>query len=135
MPNGFSLLPSYRVEVRMPNPNGRGMVVCGHNPIEDVNEVDFNGTVERVKIGIAPVSYTGKIATLHTHTFNKNYVKKAHAKLRGVGSYDVEKKEMVSLLWIFEGASRNVQPPARDDNPLAAVVEWRRDAKLKAASR
>ena len=56
------------------------------------------------------------------------------AKLRGTGTYDVEKKEMVSLLWVLEGGSRLVQE--KSDNPLAAVVEWQRDAGVdKAAKR
>jgi hypothetical protein len=93
---------------------------------DEVTAVDMTGTVERVRNGVATISYAGHIAALHPHPFNKNYVTKAHARMRGVGTYDVERKEMVSLLWIFEGASRNVQPPAREDSPFAAVVEWRR---------
>jgi hypothetical protein len=96
---------------------------------EEVTEVDFTGSVERIKNGIATLRYSGTIAALHTHTFNKKYVDRAYARLRGTGSYDMEKQEMISLLWIFEGGSKTVQPPSRDDNPLAAVVEWRRDVK------
>ncbi len=77
----------------------------------EVTEVEFTGTVERIRNGVATVSYAGYIAALHTHTFNKNYVTKAHARMRGTGTYDVVDKEMVSLLWIFEGGSRTVQPP------------------------
>lgn len=69
----------------------------------DVTEVDFAGSVECVRDGIATLRYTGRIAALHTNPFNKKYVSKAHATMRGTGMYDVRKKEMVSLLWIFEG--------------------------------
>jgi hypothetical protein len=93
---------------------------------DEVTEVEIDGSVERVKNGIATIRYTGRIAALHTHTFNKNYVTRSRAKLLGTGSFDVEAKEMVSLLWIFEGVNRNVQPPSKDESPFAAVVEWRR---------
>lgn len=42
----------------------------------EVTEVEFTGTVERIRNGVATVSYAGYIAALHTHTFNKNYVTK-----------------------------------------------------------
>jgi hypothetical protein len=96
---------------------------------EEVTEVEIVGTVERVKNGVAALSYRGRISALHPHTFNKNYETVSRANIRGVGSYDVEKKEMVSLLWIFEGANRNVRPPEKGESPFAAVVEWRRDAR------
>lgn len=96
---------------------------------DEVTQVDFAGSVERVKNGVATVRYTGSIAALHPHPFNKNYVYKAHARMRGTGIYDMEKKELVSLLWIFEGGSRTVQPPSREESPIAAVAEWRRDVR------
>jgi hypothetical protein len=82
--------------------------------------------VSRVRDGIATLSYTGRIAALHTNPFNKKYVYTSKATLCGVGTYDISKKEMVSLLWIFEGSSRLLQEDS--PHPLAAVVEWRRDA-------
>jgi hypothetical protein len=94
----------------------------------EVTEVEIDGTVERVKNGLATLTYTGHIATLHTQPFTKA-VTRAGAKMNGIAVYDTTKEEMVSLLWTFEGASRSVQPPARDATPLAAVVEWRRDTK------
>jgi hypothetical protein len=100
---------------------------------DDVTAVDFTGTVTRVKDGLASLSYAGRISSLHTHPFNKNYVTTASAKLQGIGTYDIEKKEMVSLLWIFEGANRDVKATA--ENPLAAVVEWQRDARFEAAAK
>jgi hypothetical protein len=94
----------------------------------EVTEVEITGSVERVKGGRATLSFKGHIATLHTQPFTKA-VTKARAKLSGVAEYDTTKKEMVSLLWVFEGASQSVQPPARDASPLAAVVDWRREAQ------
>jgi hypothetical protein len=94
---------------------------------DEVTEVDFTGTVARVKDGIATISYAGRIAALHTHTFNKKYVNTVRARLRGIATYDVAKQEMVSLLWILEGSSRAVE--ATSEGPLAAVIEWRRDAR------
>ena len=98
---------------------------------EEVTEVDLNGSVSRVQDGIATLSYTGYIAALHTEPFNKKYVHTAKATLRGVGTYDIAKKEMVSLLWIFEGTTRLVEETS--PHPLAAVVEWRRNAKARKA--
>jgi hypothetical protein len=98
---------------------------------EEVTEVEITGTVERVKNGIATLSYAGRIAALHPHTFNKNYETASRARIRGTATYDVEKKEMVSLLWIFEGANHNVRPPEKGESPFAAVVEWRRDAAVE----
>jgi hypothetical protein len=94
----------------------------------EVTQVDFAGAVEHVRDGVATLRYTGSIAALHTNPFNKKDVHTAHARLRGTGIYDVQKKEMVSLLWIFEGASKAV-PASGDVTPLAAVAEWRRDAR------
>jgi hypothetical protein len=95
---------------------------------DEVTEVDITGTVARVKDGIATISYAGRISALHTHPFVKNYVTTAGAKLRGVGTYDVAKKEMVALLWVLEGGGRLVKET--EVSPLAAVVEWQRDAKV-----
>lgn len=92
---------------------------------DDVTEVDFTGTVARVKDGIATISYAGGIRALHTHPFNKKYVTVVAAKLQGIGTYDVAKKEMISLLWVFDGGGRLVQETSV--SPLAAVVEWQRD--------
>jgi hypothetical protein len=101
---------------------------------DDVTDVEITATVARVKDGIATIAYTGRIAARHTHTFNKKYVDTSKATLRGLATYDVEKKEMVSLLWIWEGSSRDVR--AQDSNPLAAVVEWfRAPRKVRAAER
>jgi hypothetical protein len=100
---------------------------------DEVTEIDFTGTVARVKDGIATISYAGRIVALHTHTFNKKYVNVVGAKLQGVGTYDVAKKEMISLLWVFEGGSRLVQETSI--SPLAAVVEWQRDAKANKAGK
>jgi hypothetical protein len=108
----------------------------GSMPIPaEVTEADFTGTVTRVKDGIATISYSGRIAALHTHPFNKRYVNTVKATVRGLGSYDVEKKEMVSLLWVLEGATRNISPPETTANPLGAVIEWKRDTKLAKAAR
>ena len=52
---------------------------------DEVTEVDFSGTVTRVKGGLASLTYTGHINALHTQPFNKNYVNTAQATLRGVG--------------------------------------------------
>ena len=93
---------------------------------DDVTKVDLNGSVSRVSDGMATLSFTGHIAALHTHTFNKKYVYRSKATLTGVGTYDIAKKEMVSLLWIFEGSSRLIGETT--PHPLAAVVEWRRGA-------
>src|SRR5207302_4679147 len=41
---------------------------------EEVTEVDITGTVARVKDGTATLTYSGRIAALHTHPFNKKYV-------------------------------------------------------------
>jgi hypothetical protein len=93
----------------------------------EVTEVDFGGTVARVKDGIATLSYAGRISALHTHPFNKKYVTSVGARLRGIGSYDVAKKAMISLLWVLEGGGHLVQDTSV--SPLAAVVEWQRDAQ------
>jgi hypothetical protein len=93
---------------------------------DEVTEVDIVGSVERIRDGLATLRYTGHIAALHPHTFNKNYLYKAHARLRGTGIYDVQKQELVSLLWIFEGGNKTIRPPSQDESPIAAVVEWKK---------
>ena len=96
---------------------------------DEVTEVEIVGAVERVKNGLATLSYAGYIRALHTNPFNKDHVTRVRANMRGTAVYDVEKQEMVSLLWIFEGVSRTVQPPSKDESPFAAVVYWQRSAK------
>ncbi len=94
---------------------------------DEVTEVDFIGQVARVRDGVATITYGGRIAALHTHTFNKKYVNTAKATLRGIGTYDAAKKEMRSLFWVLDGDTRLTWE--NGTNPIAAVVEWRRDAK------
>jgi hypothetical protein len=96
---------------------------------DDVTEVEIAGTVERVKNGVATLSYRGRIAALHVHTYNRSYETASRARIVGTATYDVERKEMLGLLWIFEGGYHNVRPPEKGDNPFAAVVEWKREAR------
>ena len=94
---------------------------------DEVTEVAMAGQVQRVKDGIATISYIGHISAQHTNPFNKKYTYTYKAVMHGVGTYDIAKKEMVSLLWVFEGQNRLIQETTL--HPLAAVVEWRRDAR------
>ena len=79
-----------------------------HTP-RQVAEQYARRTAEELTADHASVRLAGRIVALHTHPFNKKYVNVVGAKLQGVGTYDVAKKEMISLLWVFEGGSRLVK--------------------------
>jgi hypothetical protein len=102
-----------------------------HMPLpREVTDVQFVGTVAALKDGIATLTYTGRIAAVHDHTFLKGKTNSGKANLRGIAIYDVEKKEMRSLRAVLEGTYRNFQPYDKEDNPLAACVEWMREPEV-----
>jgi hypothetical protein len=95
----------------------------------EVTAVEITGSVAKVKEGLVTVTYTGHIAAVHRHTFKKDKTNRAGARMRGYAVYDVDRQEMVSLTWVFEGTYRDFPPHDKQDRPLAAVVEWHRDGK------
>ena len=101
-----------------------------HMPLpHEVTDVEFIGTVADVKDGLATLTFAGPIAAVHQHPYLKGKTNRARATLRGIAVYDVEKKELQSLHAVLEGTFRQFQPYDKEDHPLAACVEWTREAK------
>ena len=92
----------------------------------EVTVADVTGQVARVKDGVATLTYSGVLAAVHRHPFQKERTNSARVRLRGYGLYDVEKKEMRELTWVFEGTYRTFQPYDKEEIPLVALAEWRR---------
>ena len=101
----------------------------------EVTDVEFTGAVAALKDGKATLTFAGRIAAVHEHTFLKGKTNQAKATLRGIAVYDVEKKELQSLHAVLEGTYRQFQPYDKEDNPLAACVEWVREPEMKAKTK
>ncbi len=101
-----------------------------HMPLpREVTDVAFTGAVAEVKDGKATLTFAGRIAAVHEHTFLKGKTNSGKATLRGIAVYDVAKQEMLSLHAVLEGTYRQFQPYDKEDNPLAACVEWVREER------
>jgi hypothetical protein len=85
------------------------------------------GRVTAVRGGVAYVSYSGRLAAVHQHPFDKRKDQKARAEvsLTGAGAYEVKTGRLLSFTFVGDGTYRHWPPydkPAR----YGAVVEWRR---------
>jgi hypothetical protein len=92
---------------------------------QEVEMVSLRGKVKQVEGSIAQLTYEGEIAGAHETQSNKG---KCHGKARltGVGFYDVKSRQLLSLVWVFEGTYAAPSPSDRPAHPYSAVVEWRR---------
>jgi hypothetical protein len=92
------------------------------------NEVDkatLRGKVERVRKGVAYLSYTGSISGVHVFQIEPNKGKKIYAdvKFRGTGTADAKTGKLLTLLLVGDGRFRNY-PPYDDESKYGVVVEW-----------
>lgn len=95
------------------------------NP-EDVKAVELKATVESVTAGLVKVRLKG--AWEATRMYPSGTEKRptlSSSKAEGRAVYDAEKKELKSLLLVFDGTWRPV-PPYDAPKHAASVVEWAR---------
>ncbi len=93
---------------------------------EEVTQVEMTGTVLDVRRGVAVLRYEGRLAAVHAHPFEKGKTNSGQGQLQGIGTYDIERREMRYLLLVGTGTYREFQPYDRNVTPLAFVVEWQR---------
>jgi hypothetical protein len=96
---------------------------------EEVNPVQITGTVSQVTDGVAHLVFEGEIAAAHAGTRGSGQegkVCRGEANCTGVGIYDANARQMLSLIWVWDGSWRSFgssdDPPAK----FGAVVEWQR---------
>jgi hypothetical protein len=94
---------------------------------EEVTQVEIVGTVQVVDKGIATLSFSGHLAALHKHPFEKGKTSKSSARLQGTASYDVKKQELTALVLVLDGAYHAFQPYDRDPYAIVAGAEWKRE--------
>src|SRR5262249_4878206 len=87
----------------------------------------MEGKVERVKDGVAYLSYGGRLTGAHTGEFDPNKGKKAHSVLwlSGVGTCEEKTGRLLSMTLLGEGKARGF-PPYDQQRAYGAVIEWRR---------
>jgi hypothetical protein len=92
--------------------------------LDEVSRARLSGTVERVRDGVAYLSFEGDIAGEHTWEFDPHKGKKIRAsmKLTGVGTADAKSGELQSITLVGDGRYR---PISGDESKYGAVVEWR----------
>lgn len=93
----------------------------------EVKSVELIGNVRSVKDGVAHLTYSGDIAAVHKNPFIKGAINRASARIRGVGTYDVKNKRMLTLGLVLEGPFYMHAPYDREPQNVLAGVEWRRD--------
>jgi hypothetical protein len=94
---------------------------------EEVKDVELIGNVRRVEDGVASLTFTGEISAVHKNPFLKGKINRASARIRGVGTYDVKGKRMLTLGLVLEGVFYMHAPYDREPQHVLAGVEWRRD--------
>jgi hypothetical protein len=93
---------------------------------DEVTRARLTGRVERVRRGIAYLSFKGYLAGVHVYEFNEHKGKKirSDALLRGVGTADAKTGKLLSLTLVGDGRYRHF-PPHDNETKYGAVVEWR----------
>ncbi len=94
----------------------------------DVFQGELVGKVVDVRRGALVITYDGQIAAVHLHPFVQGKSNGGKAQLQGIGTYDLEARELRYLLLLGTGASRELQPTLGESVPLGFAVEWQRRA-------
>jgi hypothetical protein len=93
---------------------------------DELTRYRLTGRVERVRDGIAYLSFRGSIAGIHTVEFDPNKGKKIHAEMAftGVGACDAKTGKLLAITLLGDGQYKSYGP---GDRPMryGAVVEWR----------
>ncbi len=92
---------------------------------KEITEATLKGRVERVRDGIAYLSFEGTLAGEHVGEFDPYKGKKSRSelKLTGVGTCDARRGKLLSLTLIGDGQFRNF-PPYDSPERFGAVAEW-----------
>lgn len=93
----------------------------------EVKEVELIGNVRYIEGGMASLTFSGEIAAVHKHPFRKGKINRSSARIRGLGTYDLKAKRLLTLGLALEGVFYDHAPYDRQPHPFLAGVEWRRD--------
>ena len=103
----------------------------------EVTEVQLVGRVASVREGIARLVYEGRIAGTHHGTKNEGSEGKSLSSALkmagGVGAYDIQAGQMLSLTWVWDGRFRSYPPYADPPIRFGAVAEWHQSQPAAAA--
>ncbi len=101
----------------------------------DVTDFEFTGKVTAVQDGIAYLNYRGRIRGHYderTPDHSGGFIASTELRmLGGVGAYDLQAGQMLSLTWVFDGSywlcKELSDRDHADGDHYVAVVEWRRE--------
>lgn len=95
---------------------------------DEVTKAVLKGSVDRVRGGVAYLSFRGEIAGVRTYPHEPHKGKKIRAsvQLRGVGTADAKTGRLLSITLVGDGTFRN-HPPYDEPSKYGVVVEWRLD--------
>jgi hypothetical protein len=97
----------------------------GHHPprSHDITDIRFTGKLTSKEAGVVRIAYFGHIAA----TRKRGPENASHGKMQfvGIGTYDENDRELVSLKWVAEGTYQGY-PPWDKPRMTEALLEWRR---------
>lgn len=89
----------------------------------EVTAMKLTGKVQTVQNGVAQLVYEGTLTGSHLNQAKKRT--HGEAKFTGVGRCDVKTRQLLALVWVFDGVYRGA-PPYDSPATYIGVVEWRR---------
>ena len=96
---------------------------------EDATVAKLTGVVEALDGGVARIRLSGALESNTPRQGERDKQVKGAATVEGVAHYDVGKKEMRSVLLIFDGTFRFQPPHDKSALPINSLAEWRAEAK------
>ena len=85
--------------------------------------------VEALDGGMARIRLTGALESATPRQGERDKQVKGAATVEGIAIYDVAKKEMRSVLLIFDGTFRFQPPHDKEALPINSLAEWRAEAE------
>lgn len=93
---------------------------------EEVTQLRLSGEVHWERGDIITLVYSGQIAAVHQHPYEKGKTNHGEARIEGTGRYNARSGQLLSLTLILNGVYHNFQPYQREPNPFIAGIEWQR---------
>src|SRR5262249_5878634 len=94
---------------------------------EDAKLAQLSAKVEAIKDGRARIRLTGTFEAVKLFK-EQNLSFRSTATVTGFAEYELEAKNLSSLLIVFQGAyQQGAQPETQKGRPFGAVAEWHRE--------
>jgi hypothetical protein len=90
----------------------------------DVTQLRLAGEVHWERGDILTLVYTGQIAAVHKHPYEKGKTNHGEARIEGTGRYNARSGQLLSLTFVLDGVYYNFQPYHREPHPILAGIEW-----------